>query len=318
MASDEFPPWDDPYWLIKSDNAWQRGLRLQQGWWREAVLGDQSPGRRYRKRAEPLTVSMLPVGVKFQPNLLTNEAETAATVAIENLRDPNRPGMIFRDRLQRNLLSSQPLCFNLFGHLSKHSNALLPWVQTIAKSAAEVERVDLEWGPTEGKVGGSAFDAFVQYRRQDGGKGFLGIECKYAENLKATLTKPSDAKWRTATAESKAWRSGASSALDKTGLRQFWYNQLLTQIVQEQGGYSEAFGVVVACAADAKALEAVKGVRAQLKDPSELTFSSIEDVLKQVTGQRAWKTMFRERYVDFTPINDLLSPGDPRRVAAVA
>ena len=98
-------------------------------------------------------------------------------------------GIINEDRLRRILLSSQPLCFNLFGYLSKvDKNALLPWVRTYAPRATSISRIWLEYAPTAedlggDPLGGSAFDAFVEYLLPDESRGFIGIETKYHENL---------------------------------------------------------------------------------------------------------------------------------------
>lgn len=172
--------WDDPRWLEKSDNAWQRGLRHQQAWWREERLG-QPPGPLIG--GERLVASMLPRTVGLGPNLMTAEARLAAERAIARLSRSGGPGIIQEERLRRNMLSSQPLCFNLFGYLSEHPATLLPWVRQLSPDAAEVIEVRLEWAPADKPLGGSAFDAFVEYALSGGRRGFFGIECKYAENL---------------------------------------------------------------------------------------------------------------------------------------
>ena len=84
---------------------------------------------------------MLPVDLK--PNLLTDEAVETAESAMERLGEAKGPGLIDRDRLERNLLSSQPLCFNLFGHLHATANSLLPWVKTIDADAVRVTRIEV-------------------------------------------------------------------------------------------------------------------------------------------------------------------------------
>lgn len=322
----DLPRWDDDYWIEARDEPLRRQLRFQQGWWRENRLEDLPPGptdNRTQKnwrlgecdgtyaQWERLVVSMLPLGVSPRVNLMTDESVQAADRAREHLmtRGPSGkrpPGIIKPDRLLRNLLSSQPLCFNLFGHLSDDANALLPWVKTIAPAAAEVVAIKLEWAPDEETIGGSAFDAFVEYRREDGEAGFLGIECKYAEQLDESLTDPAAEKWVLAT-QPPEWRDGAAAALDRTGLRQFWYNQILTHVVArsavttqgDRSKYAEGTGVVVACDVDIKAREAVAEVSAQLTDVNRLQFSSLEDVLEGVQGHAEWEDRFSERYLDF-------------------
>lgn len=108
------PDWSDEFWRESSDGPWRRGLRLQQGWWRETHT-EHGPGLR-SNRDKPV-VSMLPEGVGLEPNLMTPEAREAAMDAMARMKKSKQQGIIEPDRLKRNLLSSQPLCFNLFGYL---------------------------------------------------------------------------------------------------------------------------------------------------------------------------------------------------------
>lgn len=290
--------WDDRAWVVKSDNAWQRRLRRHQGWWRESHTS-YGPGPRCDGGGGPV-VSMLPDGVGFSPNLMTDAAVEAATTTIERLRTTSGPGLVQLCRLQRNLLSSQPLCFNLFGHLAAEPSCLLPWVRSLDHEAAAVTLVELETARTEKPLARSAFDAYVEYRREDETTGFLGIECKYAEDLNAALRGAAATKFRDATA-ADAWLSGAAEKLDRNGLRQFWYNTLLAQRVLETSDHVVGRSVVVALGADEKARSATKDVAAQLTDPLFLTFSSIEEVVGAVDGQDDWRQRFTTRYLDVSP-----------------
>lgn len=287
-------PWHDPTWVEKSDTAWQRRLRRHQGWWREVrlkqVAGQITGGDR------PV-VSMLPTGVGLSPNLLTPEAERAAERALEQRQGSGSPGLVQVDRLRRNLLSSQPLCFNLFGHLQADLGRLLPWVRSMAPGAAQVAAIDLETAATANPIGGSAFDAFVTYDLASGGTGFLGIECKYAEDLKQAQRRAAAQKYLDATT-GPAWVPGAADRLDRPGLRQFWYNTLLAQRVLDDGDHVEGRSVVVALRDDMPARQAVDEVAAELSDPAFLTFSALEDVVDAVDGDDDWKRSFRARYLE--------------------
>ena len=204
MTIDEDRCWDSPHWHEPSDDRWRRRLRRHQGWWR-ATHTDLGPGP-VKGGTRPV-VSMLPHGVGLTPNLLTDQAVEAAEESLTRLEGKSGRGLIDRDRLERNLLSSQPLAFNLFGHLRATPDALLPWVRTIDAAASVVTAVKLEIAPTRTPIGGSAFDAFVTYVRTDGSQGFLGIECKYAETLAAAQREPAGEKYRAAT-ERSAWKGG--------------------------------------------------------------------------------------------------------------
>lgn len=249
---------------------------------------------------------MLPTEVDLSRNLMTEAAVAAAERAIHDLAAERRPGLIQYDRLRRNLLSSQPLCFNLFGHLASDPSALLEWVRSFQNDVDTVDDVRLEWAPLTGNTGGSAFDAFVTYTRSDGAQGFLGIECKYAENLAKAQPRPAHDKFKAETTNGP-WKEGAETRLDRPGLRQFWYNQLLTQRVTSSTDFAEGTGVVVACQDDIAAREVVESICAELDDPAALRFSSINEVVDAVTGNGAWCRDFTERYLTYDRIPERMA-----------
>lgn len=97
--------------------------------------------------------------------------------------------LISEPRIWNNLLSSQPLCFNLFGELhfdlkfaSKYFNKLFP------DRVKEVTTVQFEHSPGRGQQeytgDHSAFDVFIEYKNLEDKRGFIGMEVKYAESLK--------------------------------------------------------------------------------------------------------------------------------------
>lgn len=250
---------------------------------------------------------MLPIRTEWAPNLMTPQAIDAAKRAIHDLAVEQRPGLIQLDRLHRNLLSSQPLCFNLFGHLSPDPSALLRWVRSFQPDVETVDEVRLEWAPLTGNTGRSAFDAFVTYTMTGGARGFLGIECKYAENLSKAQPRPAHDKYKIET-ERGPWRKGAETRLDRPKLRQFWFNQLLTQRVLSTSDFVTGIGVVVACHDDVPARDVVEAITAELDDPTSLRFSAINDVLDAVAADETWRRDFTERYLTYDQI--------PTRLAA--
>jgi hypothetical protein len=285
-------PWDDPAWTERGDSAWARRLRLQQAWWRAERLGVQ-PGPLRPSDPGRLVCSMLPVGEAYaRLNFLSDEAATAAEA---RLAERGSGGLVNPDRLRRNLLSSQPLCFNLFGHVASQPSTLVPWLRSLGLDAAEVTAVRLEWAPPREQHfdGGSAFDAFVEYRRPDDALGFVGVECKYAEDLRKTDVKQVRDEYRTFTAQSGHWRDGAAERLDSSGTRQLWLNTLLAQSLAATPRYAEGTCVVVACRADEAAYIFVNQVRGQLVDESWLRWSPYEVLLETLGPAMAeWKECF--------------------------
>ena len=112
--------------------------------------------------------------------------------AKERAEHPKEYETIRKDRLYNNLLSSQPMAFNLFCPL-RHMLSEMPECATKAVSAAlpqypiaKVTKVELEFIPdnymdlTGDK---SAMDAIIRFEDHVGRKGFIAIETKYSENL---------------------------------------------------------------------------------------------------------------------------------------
>ena len=96
------------------------------------------------------------------------------------------------DRLFNNLLSSQPMAFNLFCPLRKMLKELPDTATKVIKTALpnhpiyKVTKVDLEFIPgnyMELTGDKSAMDAIIEFIDMDGQDGFIAIETKYSENL---------------------------------------------------------------------------------------------------------------------------------------
>jgi hypothetical protein len=300
--------WDHPGWKER-DTPWTAGCRWLQSWWRANQLR-LPPGELSAKRRGRFVASMLPLGTDRAANFFGTDVLAAFD---SRLAEGNHSGIINEDRLLRNLLSSRPTCFNLFGPFVADPSLLLDWVKTIDPEAERVDRVRFEWAPNR-KLhfgGGSAFDAFVEYTAR--GRRFLGVECKYAEDLEASsiAVRPPYIEFTEASSE---WREGASRRLDVARLRQLWLNTLLAQsLIEREDSYERGTVVVVACAADRTAREATALVRGELHKPDAwLCWSPYEEVIASVRGHDAWAAWFRRRYLDFTPIRHLLRDDDPR------
>ena len=122
-------------------------------------------------------------------NFLTEDAFNYAKYRVDNRQ---KYETIEKDRLFNNLLSSQPMAFNLFCPL-RHMLEESPETATkVIKTALpkhpihRVTKVDLEFIPEYySKLTGdkSAMDAIIEFKDKDGKDGFIAIETKYSENL---------------------------------------------------------------------------------------------------------------------------------------
>ena len=96
------------------------------------------------------------------------------------------------DRLFNNLLSSQPMAFNLFCPLRQMLEESPETATNVIKAALtgypidKVTEVELEFIPknNESLIGDkSAMDAIIRFEDEAGKRGFIAVETKYSENL---------------------------------------------------------------------------------------------------------------------------------------
>lgn len=122
-------------------------------------------------------------------NFLT---EYAFNYAKDRVTNRHKYETIESDRLFNNLLSSQPMAFNLFCPLRQMREKSPETATKVIKAALpnypihKVTEVDLEFIPENyEKLTGdkSAMDAIIRFEDEEGKDGFIAIETKYSENL---------------------------------------------------------------------------------------------------------------------------------------
>jgi hypothetical protein len=108
------------------------------------------------------------------------------SAVLQRLRLRGQGGIVEPKRLFHNLLSSQPLCFNLFGMLKWYPKELaLGLSKLLDHDVDEIVDLRIEYAPrVSGYRSGSAFDCYIEYRTGEDEHGFLGIETKYSEDLR--------------------------------------------------------------------------------------------------------------------------------------
>ena len=122
-------------------------------------------------------------------NFLTEHAFNHAKDRVEHKENYET---IESDRLFNNLLSSQPMAFNLFCPLRQMREKSPETATKVIKAALpnypihKVTEIALEFIPANHeKLTGdkSAMDAIIRFEDEHGKKGFIAIETKYSENL---------------------------------------------------------------------------------------------------------------------------------------
>ncbi|OGS34751.1 MAG: hypothetical protein A2293_03465 [Elusimicrobia bacterium RIFOXYB2_FULL_49_7] len=167
-------------------------------------------------------------------NFLTDNIKQLVTNQISEAKIIG--GLIGEPRIWNNLLSSQPLCFNLFGELHFNLDMATSFFTGLFPDRIDkVTSVKFEYSPGRGNdryLGDySAFDVFVEYDIADK-KGFIGIEVKYAESLKEETEEKAIATFKERYAQlafaSGLFKTNSVDALKLPPLSQIWRDHLLS------------------------------------------------------------------------------------------
>ena len=178
---------------IGSDGEQRHLARLRQAIWRVDTLGIEACQPRVRRDGSVVCVgSELPHTegpAAGRPNFLSDAAFDYATARLADSRDSRSGLTILEPRLRFNMLSSQPMCFNLFADL----RALIATGDALGAAAVRamfpgtevrsVEEIVVEAVPTPitaylgDKTG---WDAAIWI---NGGTGLITIETKYTDPL---------------------------------------------------------------------------------------------------------------------------------------
>lgn len=217
--------------------------------------------------------------------------------------------MIDRERLWTNLLSSQPLCFNLFGALKLDMEKANHFFRALFPDHVhQIEGIYFEHSPGRGDPAftedHSAFDVFVPCITPDGECSFIAIEVKYSETM---MEPPANLRPRydDLSAAVKVFSDPSAQALREAPLQQIWREHLLSRVMVDNGTYSQGRFVVIHPAQNTNCSTAVAAYRRHLvsTDPAETGFLSrtVEDCLValRATGNEELASALYRRYLDF-------------------
>lgn len=288
-------PYNDRSLQVPGDTLHRARYRLLQSWWREHVLGVQ-PGFNGRQYLG----SLLPHEAGPDLNYLTDEVRDYAGHRIAQIHAEG--GSVQVDRLRRNLLSSQPLCFNVFGHLQAYPGEAAKVLASVFRLPIDqIVRIEVEWSPWRGDHlrDRTAFDAFVDYRHE-GRRLFLGIEVKYTEPF--SVKEYDRPEYQELTASSGVFSPGAAQRLVGSATNQLWRQTLLTLSLAATGEYDGGRPAILSLEGDAGVSRAVAGVTAELVDdevrPAVGTLEHLVIVASDEPALAEWASLLRRRYLD--------------------
>jgi len=246
-------------------------------------------------------------------NFVTPEIGRLVAYTVNN----KEPGaMISEPRIWNNLLTSQALCFNLFGgfalNLDKATEYLGPF---FALDNATITKIGFEHSP--GRNNGcytndkTAFDVFVEYKCKNGKHGFVGIEVKYVENM---YCKPTTKQQRYEELSEKLSRefpffnkNNICQFKECGALNQIWRDHLLALAMIRKQDYDEGKYVFIYPSENNNCKDAINKYLALLGKGSDCFCQQqhIEPfmiLLSEAFGS-GWPIKLRQRYFGFLEIS---------------
>lgn len=288
-----------------SDGVFKARMRLHQSWYRANVLrlpfgtGPQLGDRTFFG-------NMLDAaGAEAGANFLSPEIFLVAQRRIAE------GGGVEAFRCLRNMLSSQPMAFNLFAPLTQNLALASACFQTLLPELERVTAVRFEYAPTPRKEflnDRTSFDVWVDYRQRDGRRAFLGIETKLTEPFSplqqdlATAARYEEVKNRCRA----IWSEPELSKLMDPRWAQLWRNHLLvhSMLLHPQSQHEVGHVMVVHHAGDAECTRVIAGYRGLLVQPDTSFIDAPLDAIVERWGsctrtesERAWLSAFALRYL---------------------
>lgn len=173
------------------------------------------------------------IATSGKANYLTDNIKKLVTKKIIEIKKTG--GLIGEPRIWNNLLSSQPLCFNLFGELHYDLDLATRFFQKLfPDKVSSITKVDFEFSSKRSNPDNSAFDVYVEYLL-DGARHFFGIEVKYQEDLFEEAPKKAAEifanhkdKYEKLTTQSNFFKPNAIEQLQFVPISQIWRDHLLS------------------------------------------------------------------------------------------
>jgi len=283
--------------MVPGDRPFQRRARVLQSLWR-AEQGYKAGTHRGR-----LLGSRLPM--PWAEESLANYLTDAIRAVVRHEVTPEAQGLYAYPRIYDNLLSSQPLCFNLFAELQQDLTLATAVTRDLmGDRVQEVTAVRFEYSPGRGDPrytgDNSAFDVYLEFSGSAHTRGFMGVEVKYHESLQDREAKHRP-RYDIVAEAMGCFHRRKLATLEKRPLQQLWRNHLLAGSLQQADGFDEGISAFLypkdnLCCANAA--ENYRGCLARQNSFAVWTLEGVAEALKRHTSS-AWVDVFVDRYLDF-------------------
>ena len=169
---------------------------------------------------------------------------------IANERLALQEGAVEPFRLLNNMLSSQPMCFNLFGMMKYDLNlASKLWNSVFPDKIKEITCINFEYAPIPKENylnDATAFDVYFEFEDFENKKGFFGIECKYTEPFSQKVyDKPEYRRWMNES--NSPWKEDSRDKLMNIEWNQLWRDHLLVESIlnQDRNKFNNGFIILI-------------------------------------------------------------------------
>lgn len=287
--------------------AFKRRARLHQALWRERKeirIGSQPIRPTKGEDPRPLGSRInMRDAYRDGSNFLGEPVRRAVE---SRLSRPERHQMLSRDRLYCDLLSSMPMCFNLFGWLHDDVALATEAVKALWPDApGRVKAVRFEWSPGRADPdyleNRSAFDAAFELALDDGNRGIIGIETKYHEHCKPERKPKKDRRdrYETVTRNSGEFKPHALRAILGTDLQQIWLDHLLALSMLQHTGETWCWARFVLVYPRRNPSFSNAGTRYSelLSEPRTFELRTLESILAAGALSHDQASAFRKRYL---------------------
>lgn len=298
---------------VDSDNTFTHKARMLQGWYRAFVL-NLSQGTGPNEKDDRLLPNMIPKSGELQPkaNFLN---DVIHQVVMERVKKRDIGGTIEEYRLFHNMLSSQPLAFNLFAPLSVDAELATELLQKIyPDEVKQVKNIIIEYAPVpadEYLGDKTAFDVFIEYEAVSNKLCFVGVETKYTEPF--SQKGYSNDRYE---ALSRLPDSPFSKPVEELKMfNQLWRNTLLAYslLKHESRKYHNGHALLLYMKSDDQITKMLSGFESCLKQPNQsfknLDISDFVDLLRGCNLDRSlskWIEDFSLRYLRFDLVEKLV------------
>ena len=259
-------------------------------------------------------------------NFLTEHAFNYAKDRVEHKK---KYETIEVDRLFNNLLSSQPMAFNLFCPLRQMREESPETATKVIKAALPgypihiVTEVELEFIPEnhmELTGDKSAMDAIIRFEDEHGKKGFIAVETKYSENLGTNVAYDRDkdgkkiprAKSIEAVKELQCFKLDVEKSImgGNTPLTQIYRNFLLSEMYGLDKGL-QSYSIILAPETHPSTDDEFKSLHNELRDEYKDKIKNIylEEFVNNIVSvcPEAYKSVFErfyDRYLNFDKLKE--------------